>query len=76
MQMHGEETKSQKEFDSTHEWGSITEEWCHVLDRNELSKTQLPVVAGGCINTWEDNKEAWNGVNPKLEWAPNVLYLT
>jgi hypothetical protein len=25
-QVHGEETKSQKEFDSTHEWGSTTEE--------------------------------------------------
>jgi hypothetical protein len=25
-QVHGEETKSQKEFDSTHKWGSTTEE--------------------------------------------------
>jgi hypothetical protein len=25
-QVHREETKSQKEFDSTHEWGSTTKE--------------------------------------------------
>jgi len=39
-QVHGEATKSQKAIDSTHDWGSTTEERHPVLDRNELSKTQ------------------------------------
>jgi len=39
-QVHGEATKSQKAIDSTHDWGSTTEERRPVLDRNELSKTQ------------------------------------
>ena len=39
-QVHGEATKSQKAIDSTHDWGSTTEERRPVLDRNELRKTQ------------------------------------
>jgi hypothetical protein len=44
-QVHGEETKSLKEFDSTHEWGSKTEERRPVLDGNELRKN--PTSPGG-----------------------------
>ena len=39
-QVHGEATNSQKTNDSTHDWGSTTEERRPVLDRNELRKTQ------------------------------------
>jgi hypothetical protein len=52
--VHGD-TKSQKAIDSTHEWGSTTEEWHPVLDRNELSKTHPRGGGGGWIRgVWGD----------------------
>lgn len=56
--LHGEATKSQKVIDSTHEWGSTTEERCPVLDRNELSKTQTLEEGGRWI------REAWGSHDP------------
>jgi len=59
--VHGVATKSQKAIDSTHDWGSTTEERRPVLDRNELRKTQ----------TLEEGVEAGQVVSgvAKTPWA-------